>query len=262
MPDNTEADSMPVNSRIPLLKDLPAANKPPISVSRDNDLKDAITIMMKENYSQVPVMQGDKTVHGYVSWRSIGEAFASGKECKTVSDCMDPDPVILDGNKDLLKAIRRIAREDFILVKSKEKGDKIIGIVTTWDITKSFIKLTEPFLLIGKIENNIRQLIDTHVNLEKIPAIQNYNNRKREAKSASDLSFGEYIILLENKENWDRLSKHLISRVKFIDYLKEVKAIRNEVMHFRQIRISDNDTDLLRKMAKFLEPLCKKTEKI
>ncbi len=211
---------------------------------------------MAKDYSQLPVMQNDWKVDGYISWRSIGEVYALGKECKTVRNCIKHEPVILEDNTDLLEAIRRIISKDFILVKSKEKDNKIIGIVSTWDITTSFIELAEPFLLIGKIENNIRQLIDTHFSQNEIKAIQNPDYLKREINSASDLTFGEYIRLLENEKKWNRFSKYKISRSCFIKYLQEVNDIRNEIMHFRQIGIQKNHADSLRKMSMFLEQLC------
>jgi len=57
--------------RIGMLK---AANTPPLYVTRDTELSDAIAKMLLNDYSQLPVMHGERSVHGFVSWRSIGRA--------------------------------------------------------------------------------------------------------------------------------------------------------------------------------------------
>jgi len=254
--NNPEDAPLPIVNNIPKLRELLTKNHPLKFVSRDDDIKDAITIMMINDYSQLPVMQNARKVDGYISWRSIGEAYALGRECTTVGKCMKPCPpeIILDDDTDLLDALKRIFSEDFILVRSNDK--QIIGIVTTWDITTRFIDLVEPFLLIGKIECIIRQLIDDHFTPDEIKKTQTHSSKEREIKSSSDLTFGDYIRLLENEKKWNRFSKYKISRSRFIKHLEEVNATRNETMHFRQIGIPKDRVESLRNMAKFLEQLC------
>ncbi|MGH7801645.1 MAG: CBS domain-containing protein [Thermodesulfobacteriota bacterium] len=149
MNSDTETTQRLLTQHIPLLRDLPAANNPPMRVTRDTQLRDAITLMMVNDYSQLPVMQGDRNIEGYISWRSIGEAFALNKECKIVRDCMRSSIIMLDDNEPLLSAVSIIAKEDFVLVRNREK--RIVGIVTTSDITSCFYELAEPFFLIGQI---------------------------------------------------------------------------------------------------------------
>ena len=55
-------------------------------------------------------------------------------------------------------------------------------------------------------------------------------SRKR-IESVSNLTLGEYLRLLENPDNWDKLELH-VSREMFIERLDEIRQIRNDVMHF------------------------------
>ena len=50
---------------------LPAANKTLIVVNQDDQLSRAITLMLEHDFSQLPVMQGERDVKGMVTWKSI-----------------------------------------------------------------------------------------------------------------------------------------------------------------------------------------------
>lgn len=69
---------------------LAAANKPPLSVKPDAPLAEAITLMLGNRYSQLPVMTTDREVNGVVSWTSVGTRLALGKSGDYVRDLMDP----------------------------------------------------------------------------------------------------------------------------------------------------------------------------
>jgi len=253
MSSDTDSKQKPSEYHIPLLRDLPAASHPPTRVTRDTDLKEAITIMMGNDFSQLPVMQGDRTVDGYISWRSIGEAFAVGKECKLVRDCMASPAKILEDGEPLLNAVKIIAEADFVLVKNREQ--RIIGLVTTSDITCAFHELAEPFFLLGSIENSIRRLIDNHFNQPQIQAAKDPADEHRTVRTASDLTFGEYVRLFENESNWEQLGSWRVSRTQFVAYLSEVKDIRNDIMHFRPSGVPPEQVLVLCNRARFLEQL-------
>jgi CBS domain len=50
---------------------LPAANKIPVVVGQDDTLTRAITMMLQHDFSQLPVMQGEREVKGMITWKSI-----------------------------------------------------------------------------------------------------------------------------------------------------------------------------------------------
>src|ERR1035441_8516481 len=69
---------------------LAAANKPPVSVAPDATIQEAITLMLKNDFSQLPVMSGERDVRGVVSWASVGTRLALGKNGTTARELMDP----------------------------------------------------------------------------------------------------------------------------------------------------------------------------
>ena len=145
---------------------------------------------------------------------------------------------------------------EFVLIKKTD--GTISGIVTLADISAQFITFTEPFLLLEQIENHIRQLLDGKFLVEELQAICNQSDHERQIEFIDDLTFGDYVRLIENPENWDRLNLS-IERSHFIKYLNSVREIRNDVMHFDPEGITEKQRDDLLKMSNFLMELRKYT---
>lgn len=68
---------------------LEAANRKPSTINPDAPLSNTITIMMSNNYSQLPVMTDSRTVRGMISWESIGKRLALDLHCSSVKDFME-----------------------------------------------------------------------------------------------------------------------------------------------------------------------------
>lgn len=140
-----KAKSKNVKDPIQRIKLLSAANKEPVSISRDAKLSEAITLMMMNNYSQLPVMNGTRKVLGVITWETIGCGITNGNESKLVKDYIKKEMEILDYETPLLNAISKIIENDFALVRKSD--DTISGIVTIADISSQFLNVSEPFLL-------------------------------------------------------------------------------------------------------------------
>jgi len=241
-----------VSDPAPRIGMLEAANTKPVSVTLETDLKEAVTIMALRGFSQLPVMGGERTVDGLISWRSIGNARMQNKStCERVKDCLESVEIVRF-DMHLFDAVRIIAEKDVVLVRDSE--NKISGVVTTSDISVQFGALSEPFLLLSEIENHIRRVIDGKFSLEELKAARNPNDSDRKIENVANLTFGEYIRLLDTPKNWDRLNYHL-DRVECTKRLREVGRIRNDVMHFHPDGISPEDLDLLRETRRFLQGL-------
>ena len=209
---------------------LKAASRTPVSVKRDAPLSEAVTLMLLHDYSQLPVMQGDRSVEGLVSWKSIGTRLALGRKCLYVRECMDSAPPIVSTHESLLKAIYQIVEHDVVLIQSPDK--KIVGIVTSSDVSIEFNKLGEPFFILNEIENHIRNLLlSAKFTITELESGKDPGDANRKIQSVVDLTFGEYIRILEIPKNWERLKLGL-DRVKFIKDLSRMRNIRNDVMHF------------------------------
>lgn len=252
--DDEDLDPGRVEMRepVPRLGNVAAARRLPLSVTANDDIGKALTLMMQHGYSQLPVMNSPRSrrVDGMVSWSSVGEAWLAGRESAVVRDCMGPPPKVLSVREPLLHAVREVLAGEAILVRGRD--ERIQGIVTADDISVEFIELTEPFLLVGEIEAQVRTLIEPHFALEELQSARDPAAGDREIATVDDLTFGEYVRLLEQEGNWERLGTRL-DRVTFCKMLGEVRSIRNEVMHFHPDGIGRESKDVLRRAVRLLQ---------
>jgi predicted transcriptional regulator len=232
---------------------LKAANTKPISVKLNDKLETAVTLMMSHDFSQLPVMNGERDVKGMVSWRSIGNRLALNKKCEFVKDSIEPHYEVKD-TASMFDVIRLLARYECVLIR--DGTNLITGIVTAADISEQFQLISEPFILLGDIENELRTLIDRSFSIEELKAARDSADTNRKVESAANLGFGEYLRLLENPDNWSKL-KLPLDRVVFTRTLNEVRGIRNDVMHFDPDGIDDDAQKTLRRFAAFMERLDK-----
>ena len=117
-----------------------------------------------------------------------------------------------------------------------------------------FRQLAEPFLLVGEIENYIRRLIDSKFTIEQLSSFRDPNDDNRRIDTVANLTFGEYLRLLEKTENWENL-KIPVHRQTFIKNLDEVRDLRNDVMHFNPDPFAEEDLQKLRLFANFMRIL-------
>lgn len=200
-----------------------------ISVSRDNSIQEAITLMILHDFSQLPVFYSPKgEVDGMISWKSIGRNLGLGKKCLTVNDCKE-DITILKHDTPLFEAVKDVLEKEVVLVRKKDRT--ISGIITATDIGEEFISLAEPFLFIEQIENHLRRLLHEKFSPEEIQFNSKYEEKTREIKNLSDMTFGQYVRILEHPDRFEKLELN-IDRSLFVKQLEDVRKIRNDVMHF------------------------------
>lgn len=234
--------------RLGLLK---AANTKPTSVDNSDPLQKAVTLMMLNNYSQLPVMKGPRTIVGYISWETIGEAISKGEASELVKDYKRETVRTLKRDTPLLRAIYEVYKHDFIVVTGEDGTP--CGIVTTADISSQFLTWTEPFVMLEQIENLIRHILDGKILKEDLEKVCQEESRKPE--SIDDLTFGEYIALMENPKQWERIGLKSVDRALFVQSLNEVREIRNDIMHFDPEGIDDSSRGKLKAMGDYLTKL-------
>lgn len=230
---------------------LDAANKTPVSVKPDSTLQQAVTIMLTNDFSQLPVMSGPRELKGVISWKTIGSRLALKRPCASVRDAMEPAQVV-SVDESLFDAITRIASHDYVLVQASDKS--YTGIVTASDFNFQFQALAEPFLLVGEIENGLRRILHQKFSLKELEEAKAPGDDGRVIESPSDLTFGEYLRLIEPEKRWRKL-KIEIDRVEFLQRLNRVRDVRNDVMHFDPDGLSPDDLVFLREFAQFLKRL-------
>jgi hypothetical protein len=213
------------------------------------ELAQVESLMVRHDFSQIPVMRSDREADGIVSWDSIGQARMHSLNCST-KDAMVP-VTIIDANDNLLQHVPLIVQDGFALVRGDQR--LITRLITTTDLSEAFLRLTAPFLMIGEIERRLRRVIADNFSLDEITAVRDPSDNAREVASADDLSLGEYVRLLENPDNYIRLNWRY-DRKLFLQSLDKLRSVRNEVMHFSPDPLSEGDTldiaNLLRWMTR------------
>jgi predicted transcriptional regulator len=233
---------------------LDAANRGIISVTPQDSIAKAVTLMLVHDYSQLAVMTTDYSLRGAISWKSLGSHLSQGNDCKLVRDVMQEAHLIPDTTP-LFDATEEVIARDFVFIRSS-KNNKITGIVTGTDLSEQFQRLSKAFLLISQIENRLRSMIRGKFELDTLKAACNENDpqRKDKIESAANLTFGEYIRLLEVEDNWQRLGL-AIDRKIFCFQMAEIRDIRNDVAHFDPDGPDEHEVEKLRKFSEFLETL-------
>ncbi|MBK8285563.1 MAG: CBS domain-containing protein [Ahniella sp.] len=230
---------------------LEAANKEVVSVKPNDTLDRVIALMLTNDFSQLPVMTGPRDVKGMVSWKTIGSRLALGKHCAQSKDFMETAQVLSD-DVSLLDAAQVISNFDYVLV---QKSDKVIsGLVTAFDFSIQFKNMSEPFLLIEEIEHGIRHLLHGKFSDKELQAVCFVADPERKVAGPSDLTFGEYVRLIESDANWKRIGLQ-IDRVEFVKKLDRIRGIRNDVMHFDPDGIGPGNKRILLEFAQFLNRL-------
>jgi hypothetical protein len=154
--------------------------------------------MLQHDFSQLPVMQGDREVKGVITWKSIGSKQALGHKCSQVADCRE-DARIVDSNRTLFDAISTIVEYGYVLVRD-QRDKRITGIVTASDLSLQFQILAEPFLLLREIELHVRRLLGDKLSTTDFDLLGSAApGMKNKPQTVAELTFGEYVRLVRRQ---------------------------------------------------------------
>ncbi|MFF8943016.1 CBS domain-containing protein [Streptomyces sp. NPDC014864] len=202
--------------------------------------------MALHDFSQLPVLTSPHNLRGAVSWKSVAQAWHADPDAPFSRALFDPQVVRYD--HDLIDVLPMLAESDFVLVR--DQHNKIAGIVTAADVAQAYGDLASHFLLIGEMDRRLRQIIASTFTLEEVSALCDPDGER--VTSFGDLTVGDYLRVLENPECWEQLGWRL-HRKTFVDWLEEVRKIRNNVMHFNSSDpLPKADVDKIRNLNKLL----------
>lgn len=223
-----------------LVRMLDAANREVVSIKPQDPIEKAITLMLAHDFSQLAVMTGPRDLKEAISWKSIGSRLSQRKERKEARDAMEQAAEVHDSDS-LFETTKTIIQRTYVFVRSSV-DNKTTGIVTATDLSEQFQKLSEPFLLLGRIENQIRRTIEKVFDAETFRAACDDNDPERKAAvtRASQLTFGEYQRIFENETNW-QATGFVACRKTFCRELDETRKLRNEIMHFHPDVLEESD---------------------
>jgi predicted transcriptional regulator len=116
--------------------------KPELVTIDYNDCVDkAMGLMLKNGYSQLPVMKGDKMV-GVISYESLAKTVFSYSETKSklpsrlrVRDFMEKVSKIFSCEDDVIDLLDRLAEKSFVFIS---KRDRVTDIITSFDVLSYF----------------------------------------------------------------------------------------------------------------------------
>jgi CBS domain-containing protein len=230
-----------------------------VTITEDDLVRDALTLMVIHDFSQLPVVNMHGSLTRLISDQSISRNYLHlgddvGLLDLKVADCCEK-PETLARESDVLDALSLLKRTASVVIVNDKRP---VGIVTNTDATEFFRDLAEGLVLIEDMEVTLRQYIDEAfpTEIDRDQALQNaFSNRKKEDGSSElrydRLTLGDYINLVTNKQNWERF-KGLESRTLFQAHLNHVRDIRNQLVHFRG-RLDAVQYDKLRRAHDWLE---------
>lgn len=226
--------------------DLPSADAGIIWVTRDTSVCKAQSLMIQNDYSQLPIINGRELL-GAVSWESISRARMHKPEA-ALRDAIVPATVVsLDD--EVLPHVPDIIRRGFVFVRQRDHTIK--GIVTTTDLSAAFERLAGPFLLVGDVERRLRRVIKATFKLPELQAVHGPNETSRTIESVENMTAGEYVWLLDNPERWAKLGWE-VDRQVFVRSLHAYRELRNEVMHFSPDPLDEPKVVLVRNLLVWL----------
>jgi restriction system protein len=218
-----------------LVRHVPSATGRVISVHPDQTLADAQSLMSFHDYSQLPVLLSARDLKGVVSWQSIAQAHLA-KPSIALSDATVKHPPEVHADDELLRHIGTICRAGFVFVRDEET--RVCGIVTTADLSGQFRDLTTPFFQLGEIEGRLRRCIDDAFTSAELHAATGRN-------TAAGMTFGNYVHLLRDETQWQRMNWGGVSQTMFVERLDAARLIRNRVMHFGEELTADDKQKLV-----------------
>lgn len=239
------SNSTPIGMKVSHIR---SANRAVTFIHLDVTIEYALSLMESSDYSQLPVISGQRDLRGVVTWQSIAETRLRADNA-TIVDAMLPHPPEIALDDDLIPHVRRILDHNFAFVRSRDK--RICGIITPYDLSNSFVELAEPFVVLEEIERRLRAFIDSTFSIDEIRSLANSGDAES-IESVDDLSLGTVVALLEMPERFEKLRWRLVDRGVFVGSLKEIRRIRNELVHFSPDPLDPGDLQTLRNFAHWL----------
>lgn len=218
-------------------------------VAPDASVEKAMTVMALKDYSQLAVGSTTRSVKGAVTWESIGRRRLVSTVVN-VGDALD-NATIVATSDDLLPVLPQVAEAGFVFVHDQTRA--MVGIVTAADVTHEFGALAEPFFLLGEIERRLRMhLRRAAFDESDYRSARIDSDESREASNPEDLTLGEVERLLEEPTSWTKFGWH-VDRKEFLAHLREVREIRNSLMHFATDVPSAEDVGVMRNFLSLLK---------
>lgn len=219
------------------------------SVSPQDTLEKAVTLMRLNDFSQVAVLQNPRKLRGAVTWRSVALAYARSNS-PTVADAT-VRAELRPYDEELLDVIGVLFEKDFVFVA--DETDLVAGIVTAADVVDLYSDMAAPFFMIGEIDTLLRQVIMSVFSENELNEFVQAGPGGDQGRT-TEMSMGEYLRLLQSRERWPRMGWSL-DRAEFCGRLDEIRIIRNSIAHFDPDPPDPNEVAKLRNFLLLMREL-------
>ena len=212
-----------------------------LTVKKDTKVRDALSLMVKNDFSQLPIIDESGELTGIITEQSIISTYFH--TAGTVSilelgvDNCQAKAYTLAEDRDVFEALDMLKNAYAIIIVNEKKP---IGILTAYDTTHFFRDLSEGLILVEDIEVTLRQYIESVFvteNSMQAALLQAFRPDRqdptRPAKEYDELSFGDHLQLITTEHNWEKFAPYLEPKDMFLQLMNQVGQIRNQLAHFR-----------------------------
>ncbi|MEQ8716707.1 MAG: CBS domain-containing protein [Acidimicrobiales bacterium] len=212
---------------------------PPVGVDAETPVVDALRLMLEKRFSQLTVEDVNGRLQGVFSLWSLARLLESQPGLKiedlVVDDVLTQIPKVTVRDP-LEPVLEMLDRTEAVLVVSP-RGPQ--AIVTPWDVLDYYYAQARPFILLGEIEQGLRQLVVGSMDDDELSACIEANLGRRYADgrlpaTVEELSFDELRQIICSRVGWPHF-EGLLGRMKTVvdGRLQAIRDIRNDVFHFR-----------------------------
>jgi CBS domain-containing protein len=234
-------------------------------VQIDEPIIHALDLMIRHNFSQLPILDADGRLLGMVTYESIMRATRSFNvklESLCVRDALVKAPTHYQDD-DLFDLLDDLKNTNAVIIT--DPNEHPVGIVTSFDTTDFLRDRTEDSMRLEEVELTIKDFIKSAYRNEKGETDKEKLNQAIEGlfiqkdiqpnkgpRAFEELTLNDYIILLTDRFAWPILEPTLkIKRDALVELLQKIRKTRNDIAHFRG-DISARERDDLRFCAEWL----------
>ena len=232
------------------------------SVTPDASVAEAVEMMLQENYSQLPVVQGS-AVLGVFSFRSLTKGLLRMGQISADPGTLPVDEFMerfhfVQPSDTWESTLEYIDRHGGVLVGHQ---DSLQGMLTSMDVLGYLRDIANPFVMLAEIELSLRRLIAGCTDRRQLQeCIDRSLAHKYEAgeppRDLLEMTFDDYVQVITHGDNWPLFSEGFgegeWQRKNTADRLKQVRDLRNVIFHFRR-RLTGEDHQLLNEARQWLQ---------
>jgi CBS domain-containing protein len=213
-----------------------------ISVSKEDSVLKALTLMNEHDFSQLPVIDENRRALGMVTYESILKGIRNFKlkleELKVRNVMTQSYSFYLEDT--LSELLERLKSVNAVLIRRRD--NTVAGILTTFDTTEYFRRYAEDLMVVEDIEGMMKDLIHLAYSIEAdnndseqlSQAIMKHTKYKK-GKPFNKLSFGDYVEIVLAEDTWPFMKTifDMPSAEAVRNLLDEVRQTRNDLAHFQ-----------------------------